>query len=108
MTIARVVDVGTATAQACIDAVAEAGADRDAIVMRVGVLEFLKAHVADVWATGEEAALLDAYRAWLDIAIAVYSTGDESLVDAYETRARALQQAMERAGSRAAGAAAES
>jgi hypothetical protein len=108
VTIQAIVKVGTTTAQACIDSAAEAGADRDVIVMRVGVLEFLAAHVADLQAGGDDAALLDAYKAWLNIAIAVYSTGEESLVGVYETRARALEQEMERAGSLAAGSAAES
>jgi hypothetical protein len=108
MTVQPIVNVGTTTAQTCIDATAEEGGDPDVIVMRLGVLQFLAAYVADLQVSGEDAALLDAYKAWLDIAIATYSTGDESLVHTYETRARTLQHEMEQVRSLAAGSTAES
>jgi len=105
MTIARIADMGTTVAQAAIDTAAAAGGDRDTLLLRVGVLEFLKAHAEPLTATGDDARLLDAYRSWLEVAIVIYSTGDEDLVAEYTRRAEALQALMDDAAARAGDAA---
>jgi hypothetical protein len=101
MTIARVVDTGTATAQAAIDGASRAPGDKDAALLRVGVLDLLHTHAHGLEAEGgDDAALTKAYQDWLDVALALYTTGDEALVDEYMRRASDLQARMDKAAGR--------
>jgi hypothetical protein len=86
LSINKMVDVGAAAAQAVIAATT---VDPDAAALRVGVLEFLRVYANDVPPTPEFTDLLTAYREWLDVAVALYSTGDETKVREF-VRSRAV------------------
>ena len=103
MSIVRLVEVGAASAQAAVETAAASGGDPDAAVMRVGVLEFLRVHASRVEAEAEDAKLVDAYRSWLEIAVEIYSTGDEALVPEYTRRGALLSAELELAAARAGG-----
>lgn len=89
MSVAEMVRIGSATAQTVIDAAARSESV-DVATLRAGVLEFLRAHAAQVSATDEEPELLIAYRDWLEIAVTLYSTGDETKVREYMHRGAVL------------------
>jgi hypothetical protein len=109
VTIARVVDTGTSTAQAVIDAAARAPGDPDAALLRVGVLHLLHTHANDLTAEGgDDDALLKAYQDWLEVALALYTTGNEDLVETYMSRATVLQADMDKAAGRVSAGPAES
>lgn len=102
MTILRLIEVSAASARAAIDT-ASADPDPDAIVMRVGVLEFLRLHASRVEAQGDDAELLQAYREWLDMAAGMFSTGREDLVREYMRSAGVFSAELELAQARADG-----
>lgn len=97
MSITRMIEVGAATAKAAIQTAAESGGDSDAALMRVGVLEFLRAYAERLPRKGAPEPLLAAYQAWLDMAVRLFSEGDESLVDEYMNRVDALAAELDRA-----------
>lgn len=86
----QLVQVGTATAQASIDMAARTPGDPDAGALRAGLLEFLRVHATEVSADPGTENLLDAYRAWLETAVNLYSTGDESQVREFMRRGALL------------------
>lgn len=90
MSISRMIEVGAATAQVAIQTAADSGGDADAALLRVGVLEFLRAYAARFTPNGGEESVLAAYKDWLDVAVRLYSQGDESLVDEFIERAETL------------------
>jgi hypothetical protein len=103
MSILGLVQVSFASAKAAIDTATAVPGDPDAAVIRVGVLEFLRVHASRVQAKGDDAKLVDAYRAWLEIAVEVYGTGKEDLVPEYMRGAGLLTAELELAEARADG-----
>jgi hypothetical protein len=92
LSINKMIDVGAAAAQA---AIAATTVDPDAAALRVGVLEFLRVYAAEVPPAPEYADLLAAYREWLDTAVALYSTGDETKVREFMRRRAVLGAEMD-------------
>jgi hypothetical protein len=72
MSVLGVVRVGTAAAQAAIDAVEQFGADGETLVLRLGVVQLLHVQEENMTAEGEDVQLLDAYRKWIDVALRYY------------------------------------
>ena len=103
MSIFRLVQVSFASAQAAIDTASAVPGDADAAVMRVGVLEFLRVHASRVEAERDDARLVNSYRAWLEIAVEVYSSGKEDLVPEYMRRGGLLTAELELAEARVDG-----
>lgn len=103
MSTLGMVRVGTTAARTAIDTAAAAAGDQDAALMRVTVLEFLRAYADRLTADAGAEDLLAAYRAWLAAAVAFYASGDPDQVPVY-TRAGALLDAeVELSEARAAG-----
>lgn len=94
MTVASSVRVGTAAAQATIDAAA-AETDMDALLLRVGVLRFLQRHASDVLRAEPGEELAAAYRAWLDVAVTLYSGSAAASVPDYARAAARLNAELE-------------
>lgn len=94
MSVLGIVEVGTAAAQAAIDAGAGTGSDPDAVVLRVAVLKLFKAHADNIVDEVGGDPLFDSYRAWLDIASTVYGGGEVDLRE-YAHRAATLTAEME-------------
>src|SRR5262249_45162301 len=92
-----------ASAQAAINTATAAGGDPDAALMRIGVLVYLSTHASRVEAQGDDAKLVEAYRAWLEIAVEGYSKGEGDLVPEYMRRAGLLTAELELAEARADG-----
>lgn len=103
MTILRLIEVSAASAKAAIDTASVEPPDTDAAIIRVGVLEFLRLHASRVEAQGDDADLLKAYSAWLDMAVEVFSTGREELVPDYMRSAGLFTAELELAQARANG-----
>ena len=103
MSVFRLVQVSVASAQAAINTASAWPDDADATVMRVGVLEFLRAHASRVEAQGDDVMLIASYREWLEIAVAVYSTGKEEYIPEYMRRAGLLTAELELAEARTDG-----
>jgi hypothetical protein len=103
MSIFRLVEVSVASAQAAVNTATAAAGDPDAAVMRIGILEFLRVHASRVEAEGDDARLIGAYRGWLEIAVEVYSIGNEDLIPEYMRRAGLLSAELELAQARADG-----
>jgi hypothetical protein len=68
MSLLPLVQVGTTTGQAVIDAVEQFGADQDTLPLRLSVIRLLLLQQEELSATGDEKILLDAYRDWLNVA----------------------------------------
>lgn len=94
MTVGSSVRVGTAAAQATIDAAA-VETDADALMLRVGVLQFLQLHARDVLRAEPGDDLADAYRAWLDVAVMLYSGSAEVTMRDYAQAAARLNAELE-------------
>jgi hypothetical protein len=103
VSIHRIVEVGAATAQAAINTAARSGGDPDAALLRVGVLEFLRVHASRVSAPPDDRDLVDAYRDWLETAVALYSAGDEAKVREYMRQGAILAAEIALAAARANG-----
>ncbi|MBM7046598.1 MULTISPECIES: hypothetical protein [Rhizobium] len=105
MSILRLIEVSVASAKAAIDTASTppSDADADAAIMRFGVLEFLRVHALSVEAQGNDADLLKAYRAWLETAVGVFSTGRQDLVPDYMRSAGLFTAELELAQARANG-----
>jgi hypothetical protein len=103
MTILGLIRVGAACAQAAVDAEAHSEPGADATVLRLGVLEFLRLHAGRLEAAAGDRDLLDAYQAWLEIAVAFYSSGNQELVPDYVRRGSLLTAEFDLAQARAEG-----
>lgn len=97
MSIVRAIEVGAATAQTVIEISANAGADPDVAGLRVGVLELLRLHASEATAEPGYDDLLAAYRGWLETAVALYNTGDESKIREYMHRGAVLSAELDMA-----------
>jgi hypothetical protein len=91
------VELGAAVAQTAIETAAATPGDDDAALLRLGVLEFLRAYAESIHTESDEEPLVRAYQDWLKTAVELYSTGDESLVPKYMRRGEALRSELERA-----------
>jgi hypothetical protein len=72
MSIIRLVQVGTTTLQAVIDAVERFGADPDTLGTRLSVAQLLHFQLDGITADADEEPLLEAYREWLSVAARYY------------------------------------
>ncbi len=104
MTILRLIEVSAASARAAIDTASANPSDGDAAVMRVGILEYVRLHASRIEAKGDDAELLKAYRAWLDTAVDVFSTGQEELIPDYLRSGALFAAELQLAQARANGA----
>lgn len=95
MSTVEMVKVGALTAQAVIDAAAEQNGSAEAGALRIGVLEFLRLYGAEVAAESSYTELLDAYRDWLETAVALFGTGDRSHLREYLRRGAILTAELE-------------
>ncbi len=95
------IKVGAWTAQAVIEAASEQVGNTDAAALRVGVLEFLRVYADQAAPDESDLPLLTAYRDWLDTAVALYSSGDESKVREYARRGALVSAELELVSARA-------
>ena len=103
MTILGLIRVGAACAQAAVDTEAHNELGADATALRVGVLEFLRLYAGRLEAPAGDPHLLGAYQAWLEIAVALYSSGNQELVPDYVRRGSLLTAEFDLAQARAEG-----
>jgi hypothetical protein len=90
MSLLPLVQVGTATGQAVIDAVEQFGADQDTLPLRLSVLRLLLLQQEELSATGDEKILLDAYRDWLNVAARYLGPEPGAATDREYARAAAI------------------
>jgi hypothetical protein len=90
MSTEQMVKIGALTANAAIDLAADTE-DGKVAGMRLGLLEFLRLHAAEIPDTPQSHDLLAAYRDWLQTAVDLYSTGDLSLIRDYMRRGALLR-----------------
>jgi hypothetical protein len=103
MSLRFVVQVGASTAQHMIEAAGGTLGDRDALLLRAGLLDFLQMHASTLTPDEEERDLLSDYIDWLQTAAQIYSTGDASLAKRYIETAARLTGSIELAKAREQG-----
>lgn len=89
MSLLPLVQVGTTTGQAVIDAVGQFGADQDTLTLRMSVIRLLLLQQEEMTATGDEKILLDAYRDWLNV-VARYLEPEPQATEREYARAAAI------------------
>jgi hypothetical protein len=94
MSVHDMVKIGALAANAVIDLAADTE-DGEVAGLRLGLLEFLRLHAANIKETDEVPELLGAYRDWLRTAVDLYSTGDLSLLREYMRRGALLRAELE-------------
>jgi hypothetical protein len=92
MSVLRVAQVGTATAQAAIEAVEEFGVDTDTLTIRLGVMQLLQIQQEGMEPEEGEMPLLEAYANWIETALRYYAPDSDTSVREY-ARAAALLSA---------------
>jgi hypothetical protein len=95
MTVLRAVQVGTATAQAAIDAVEQYGADADTLVLRLGVVQLLKLQQEDMAGEDEDAYLIEAYRNWIGVALRYYGPEPDATLREYARASATLSAELQ-------------
>jgi hypothetical protein len=90
MSFLPLVQAGTTTAQAAIDAVEQFGADPDTLGLRLSVMRLLFLQQEDMTATGDDEELLAAYRDWLNVATRSYGPEPGAATDREYSRSAAI------------------
>lgn len=90
MSLLPMVQVGTATVQAAIDAIEKFGADIDTFAIRLTVVRLLHLQQEEMTAAGDDEKLLEAYRAWLNVAIRYFGSESETTTNREYARAAAI------------------
>jgi hypothetical protein len=103
MSTLRVVQLGAGTARRTIATGEESPGDEDAALLRVAVLEFLRAYADRLSADPGTEDLFAAYRGWLTEAVALYSTGAPERIAPYMRAGALLDAELELASARASG-----
>jgi len=103
MSTLRVVQLGTGTARRAIATGEESSGDQDAALLRVAVLEFLRAYADRLSADPGTEDLIGAYRVWLTEAVALYSAGAPERIAPYMRAGALLDAELELASARESG-----
>jgi hypothetical protein len=99
MSVTRLVQAGTSTMQAAIDAVERFGADPGTLGLRLSVAQLLYLQLEGITAPAAEEPLLMAYREWLSVANRTFRADPDATAREYSRSAAILLAELQLAGS---------